>query len=109
MTPDQELAAFEAWAMYKADLQKGSAGEYVDIFARVMLDAWQARAAIEAYAQALATESRAKHYGDGYEAGWNAALEEAAKLIEADGTEEFRVCSIDRMAKAIRTLKREQS
>ena len=52
---------------------------------------------------------RAKHYGDGYQDGWNAAMAEAVKLIEADGTEEFRVCSVDRMAKAIRALKREQS
>lgn len=47
MTPDQDREAFEKWARHKADLRKGSAGEYVDIFARVMLDAWQARASMQ--------------------------------------------------------------
>ena len=55
MTPEQERAEFEAWAMYKADLQKGPAGEYVDIFARVMLDAWRARAALKTDWQTLKT------------------------------------------------------
>lgn len=43
----------------------------------------------EAYAQAVRDE----------------ALEEAARLLESDGTEEFRLCSIERMAAAIRALK----
>ncbi|AWB35518.1 hypothetical protein DBV39_19190 [Orrella marina] len=41
----------------------------------------------EAYAQAVRDEaeklSRAKHYGNGYQDGWNSALEQAAKAAES--------------------------
>ena len=63
----------------------------------------RAARAIEQAVLSSATESRAKHFGDGYEAGWNAALEEAAIAIDGnDMTSRHAV-------KTIRTLKRKQS
>ncbi|AWB35517.1 hypothetical protein [Orrella marina] len=47
MTPDQDMAAFEAWALGKAELHKMPRGEYASRITRVMLDAWQARAALQ--------------------------------------------------------------
>jgi len=47
MTPDQDMAAFEAWALGKAELHKMPSGEYASRITRVMLDAWQARAALQ--------------------------------------------------------------
>lgn len=58
---------------------------------------------IEQAVLSSATESRAKNYGDGYQDGWNAAMEEAAIAIDGnDMTSRHAV-------KTIRTLKRKQS
>lgn len=36
----------------------------------------------EAYAQARVLESRPTYFGDGYQSGWNSALEEAAEIAD---------------------------
>ena len=55
-----------------------------------------------AYARSLAAESRAKHYGDGYQDGWNSALGAAAEAVESLGNGHHAEVYSD----TIRTLKR---
>lgn len=68
-----------------------------------------ARAAIEADRRARQDEaeklSRAKHYGNGYQDGWNSALEQAAKAAESIHHDSAPYW----VALRIRELKKEQS
>ncbi|WP_299314005.1 hypothetical protein [uncultured Halomonas sp.] len=69
----------------------------------------------EAYAQAVRDEaekpSRAKHYGNGYQDGWNSALDAAIDLIDTqfDGAENTAVLLARGAAGRIRALKRGES
>jgi len=124
MTPEQERAEFEAWAMYKADLQKGPAGEYVDIFARVMLDAWRAALA-SPEAQALSKdaerldwiENQAKESRSGISIDWRSAYSEESRILEPKGWRVMRHRFLgdrkpsirEAIDAAVRALKKDQS
>lgn len=94
MTSDQEREAFASF-LRNRDI-------YLSTHDQLEL-CWQA--ALEWAESHVEKTSRAKHYGNGYQDGWNSALEEAAKRAESMHHDSAPYWA----ALRIRELKKEQS